>query len=155
MIHRRSGFERALREAGHVPLPPEWVRWVDGYEGYAGMVLTLSGHLAPYLMADEPIDSVVALVDAHVPAICAALKRCGREPGKDVMVVGYDAAWADSLEWRLCPIPPAATVDKNNLAMGRAMAELLEDRLVGRLSPEPQLRMIEPTLQVSQPMRIS
>lgn len=145
-ILRRAGHERAHHEAGCPLLPVEWMRWRDGEDAFDEMVIVLAGHLAPYLMAAEPIDAVVAMTDAHVPAICAALRRCGREPGRDITVVGYDAFWHEIDVRARCPVPPAATVDKRNRELGLAMAALLEERIAGTLPGSPQLRLLAPTL---------
>lgn len=147
---RLAGHERALREAG-LPRPPlEEVRWQGDGDAFDSMVVTLAGHLVPHLLGPEPVDAVVALIDSHVPAICAALRRCGREPGRDVTVVGYDANWTDAPERLRCPLPPAASIDKDTLGIGRAMALLLEDRIAGRLPPEPQVRCLGTRMVVSQ-----
>ena len=128
----------------------ESVEWQNGLESFDRMVVTLAGHLVPHLLAAEPIDAVVAMIDSHVPAICAALKRCGREPGRNVSVVGYDANWPEASVRVRCPLPPAASIDKNNLGIGQAMAHLVEDRIAGRLPPEPQVREVGTRLVVSQ-----
>ena len=147
---RLAGHAAALAAAG-LPVPVvEAVAWQGGAEAFDRMVVTLAGHLVPHLLGAEPIDAVVALIDSHVPAICAALRRCGREPGRDVSVVGYDANWPDAPERLRCPLPPAASIDKDNLGLGKAMAHLLEDRIAGRLPPEPQLRQVASRLVVSQ-----
>lgn len=143
---RRAGHERAWREAGCPALPIEWMRWRD--DAFDEMVITLSGHLAPHLLAAEPVDCVLAMSDGHVPAICAALRRCGREPGRDVAVAGYDAYWHECPERARCPDPPLATVDKGNLEIGQAMAALLEERIAGRLPAAPQLVKVAPRLVV-------
>ncbi len=138
---RYAGHVRALSEAGCPVLPIEWMRWQDGDEAFATMTLTVAGHLAPYLLGAEPIDAIVALTDWQLPIVGAALLRCGR----DIPVVGYDNVWRELT----CPVPPAATVDKHNVAIGQAMAQLLEERIAGRLPPAPQLRRIEPHLVVT------
>lgn len=143
---RRAGHERALSEVGCPLLPVEWMRWREGEDAFDEQVIALAGHLAPYLLAAEPIDSVMAMTDGHVPAICAALRRCGREPGRDITVVGYDAYWHETETRARCPIPPAATVDKRNRELGLAMAALLEERIAGTLPAAPQLRLLAPNL---------
>ena len=143
---RRAGHERALREADCAVLPVEWMRWHDGDEAFDEMAILLAGHLAPHLLCAEPVDAVLAMTDGHVPAICAALRRCGREPGRDIEVVGYDAYWGETTQRHRCPVPPAATVDKRNLELGQAMAALLEERIAGRLPAEPQVRLVAPRL---------
>ena len=143
---RRAGHERALREAGGGPPAVEWVRWRHHPDDFDELVITLAGHLAPHLLAAEPPTAVLALTDGHVPAICAALRRCGREPGVDVLVTGYDAYWHDVPHRARCPVPPAASVDKGNAALGAAMVALLEERIAGGLPAAPQLRMIAPRL---------
>ena len=147
---RLEGHATALAAAG-LPRPMmESVEWQNGLESFDRMVVTLAGHLVPHLLAAEPIDAVVAMIDSHVPAICAALKRCGREPGRNVSVVGYDANWPEASVRVRCPLPPAASIDKNNLGIGQAMAHLVEDRIAGRLPPEPQVREVGTRLVVSQ-----
>ena len=143
---RRIGHERALRESGVVIRPVEWMNWLSRDEDFETLVLALAGHLAPHLLSAQPIDSILAMIDGHVPAICAALRHCGREPGRDVDVVGYDALWAECPQRLLCPVPPAASIDKCNLQIGKAMATLLDERMAGILPPEPQLRQIAPRL---------
>lgn len=147
---RLEGHTAGLVAAG-LPRPVmEAVEWQSGLEFFDRMVVTLAGHLVPHVLGAEPIDAVVAMIDSHVPAICAALKRCGREPGRDVTVVGYDANWSEAPVRLRCPLPPAASIDKNTLGIGQAMAHLLEDRIAGRLPPAPQVRMVDTRLVVSQ-----
>ena len=148
---RLAGHALALAAAG-LPRPVvETVQWQGGVDDFERMEVILAGHLVPHLLGPEPIDAVVALIDAHVPVICAALRRCGREPGCDVSVVGYDANWIDSPERLRCLIPPAASIDKDNLGIGQAMARLLEERIAGQLPAEPQVRQVSTLLVVSPP----
>ena len=137
---RRAGHERALREAGCPILPIAWVRWHHDPAAPDELAITVAGHLAPYLLSAEPLDAIVAMTDGQLPEIYAALRRCGREPGRDITVVGYDGYWRGLSE------PPAATVDKRNYEMGKAMATLLEARIAGDLPPEPQECQIAPLL---------
>ena len=148
---RLAGHALALAAAGLSRPVVEPVQWQGEVDAFDRMEVLLAGHLVPHLLGPEPIDAVVALIDAHVPVICAALRRCGREPGRDVSVVGYDANWIDSPERLRCPMPPAATIDKDNLGIGQAMARLLEERIAGRLPAEPQVRQVSTRLVVSRP----
>lgn len=146
---RHAGHARALAEAGLPPPPLVWMHWRHGAEAFREQVLEIAGLLAPHLLAAEPIDAVLAMSDGHVPAISAALRHCGREPGRDVVVAGYDAYWQEAPERELCGDPPVASVDKGNLELGRAMAALLEERIAGTLPAAPQLRLIAPRLVVT------
>ena len=65
-----------------------------------------------------------------------------------MLVVGYDNYWSDVPERQFESAPPAATVDKRNLETGRTLVELLEQRVTGQLSAEPQHRVVEPELLV-------
>lgn len=145
-FRRHAGHERALREAGCPLLPIEWVRWNNDERARDELIIAVAGHLAPYLLSAAPIDAILALSDGQLPVIHAALRRCGREPGRDITVVGYDAYWNDLTER---PTPPAATVDKLNLDIGKAMAALLEERIAGRLPTAPQERLIAPRLVIT------
>ncbi len=148
-LRRQAGHARALREIGCPPPPIEWIRWNGDEQARDDQIIAVAGHLAPYLLAAEPIEAVMAMTDGQLPVIHAALRRCGREPGRDITVVGYDAYWNELPEFRHDPVPPAATVDKLNLDLGRAMAALLEERIAGRLPSTPQERLIAPRLVIT------
>ncbi|MGF1635374.1 MAG: substrate-binding domain-containing protein [Phycisphaerae bacterium] len=86
--------------------------------------------------------------DRHALEMAEAVRRLGLTPGREIDIVGYDNSYPFlRRKYPACP-PPAATMDKNNGQIGRALCQLLLDRLEGRLPPEPQLRRIDPTLVV-------
>ena len=56
--------------------------------------------------------------------------------------------WADIPEQAWAPAIPAVTIERGNLAIGTALAELMLARLADRAPLDPVLRMIAPTLIV-------
>jgi hypothetical protein len=63
--------------------------------------------------------------DAIVGHLCAALRVHGRQPNRDVLLVGYDNMWDDMETRQWEPMGPVATVDKKNLAIGAELMALL------------------------------
>ncbi len=82
-----------------------------------------------------------------MPGACRLL---GKEPNKEVFIVGYDHYWEDLLERRLEPTAPMTTVDKRNHVLGSELVRLLQERIEGNLPAQPQLRVVRSELVVSQ-----
>ena len=101
----------------------------------------MAGRLWPCLRGPQPVHAIMAGSDGLALAVTAACGILGVEIGRDLTVVGYDNYWD------LAP-PPAATVDKGNVGLGRAMVELLQARLAGTLPATPQVRLCPPELKV-------
>jgi len=76
--------------------------------------------------------------------VAAACRLMKKEPGRDVLVVGYDNYWEACVERRWEDFTPSATVDKRNHDLGAEMVKLMFERSEGRLPREPQLRVLEP-----------
>jgi DNA-binding LacI/PurR family transcriptional regulator len=155
-LHQRDlGYERAMQEAGLEPLKPLEIfgqvhRGPDTSETFRQEARLLAGYLIEYLTMDQPIDAVMAVSDSSVPAIAAALKLHGREPNKDILIVGYDNMWQDMSANRWEPTQPAATVDKRNLELGSELMRLLQERIEGSLPPQGQHRVVKPDLIILQ-----
>lgn len=152
-LERRAGYERALREAGHEPLPP--IFCPEGqFPGLSAEAIfqaqsqSVAGALLPILSQGQPLDAIMAITDGSVFAAIAGLKLLGKTPNRDVAVVGYDDYWDQSQERLFEPTPPLATVNKRNVEIGRELVKMLLDRRDGHLPSEPQRKMVAPVLKV-------
>lgn len=158
--NRMRGYERAMLEAGLQPLSPELFTGLDSVlpddrgPRWSTRVKfdierhQLAGHIAQLLCGSDPVDAIMLGNDGQAIVAAAALRLLGREPGKDVLLVGYDNMWAGCIELRWEPGVPAATVDKCNSQIGRELVRLLMDRVEGRLPPDPQRRVVPSQLVV-------
>lgn len=145
---RDSGYQVAASELGLPPLPnpfqilgepPSGLTDCDPVDVYARL-------LKPFVTGPDAVDAVMLTEDRQLTAAAAACRQLGRRPGKDVLLVGYDNTWqafgvaeGDA---------PAATIDKDYRAEGRALANLLHERLTGQLPDTPQIRWLPPRLVV-------
>jgi DNA-binding LacI/PurR family transcriptional regulator len=110
----------------------------------------MAGHLAPYLTGDESIDALIAVTDGEVYVLAAACRLLGKEPNKDVLLVGYDHYWEDAAEREMESVVPVATIDKRNPELGAALVQLLSERIESQ-SPHnaPHCRTLAPHLVVN------
>lgn len=88
-------------------------------------------------------DAVVGYNDMYALGIMSALRSRGLEPGRDVMVAGFDNV--PEAETRY---PGLTTVDGFPARAGVAATELLLDALGGQEPSEPQVVSLEPVLRV-------
>ena len=93
-------------------------------------------------------DAILLSSDGVGYALTAACRLLGVEPGRDVLLAGYDNYWEFCPERAFGDFVPAATVDKHNLRIGRELADLLHARLQGALPRGRQQRLVPPTLVV-------
>ena len=154
---RLRGYERAMREADLQPRPPVLFASIDDL---LPSRLTpsrtkfdierheLAGYLLPLLSGSDPVDAIMLGNDGVASVTAAALRLLGREPGRDVLLVGYDNIWAECVGRQWEPAVPAATVDKCNSQIGQELVRLLMDRVEGRLPKEPQRRVVPSRLIV-------
>lgn len=145
---RRAGYERAMCEAGLEPLPlltlPSFP--VGDETAFRGGVRTLGGYLIEHLNAPAPIDAIMAPTDADIFGLAAACRLFHCEPGRDVLLSGYDNYWAEWPARAFEPCVPTASVDKDNRRIGEEMVGLLLERLENRLPEGGQKRIISPQL---------
>jgi len=143
---RREGHERALRAAGLCPLPlldmPDLPTSASA-EAFHLRARTVAGYLAPVLQ-QHAVDALMLASDGDVAPAAAACRLLGREPGRDILIVGYDNYWRDCPEQRFEASPPAATIDKDNAGIGRELVRLLAERCAGALPDAPQQRRVPP-----------
>jgi DNA-binding LacI/PurR family transcriptional regulator len=153
MQARREGYERAMREAGLEPLEPI-NRPRGAYSGldfaaeFAAEAQACAGALIPYTIGGKPTDAIMVDTDGNVAMVASGLSMLNKVPNRDVVLVGYDEYWDQASTNQLNSTPPLASVNKNNFECGRALSMLLHERLDGKLPPEPQIRLIKPTLCV-------
>ncbi len=146
---RLAGYTRAMRESGLEPLPTLWVEDLGGHytvDHFRVKSSYLAGQLVPYLTRANPVDAIMAASDGEAFSVAAACRMFGREPQKDIFLVGYDNYCDDSPEQEMESSIPCATVDKQNFRIGQEMLRLLEDRIAGTAGEGPQLRMVPPQL---------
>lgn len=156
---RRRGYERALAEAGVEALPmttyqPEVIRTPqDLGKVYEAAKRRAAAYLLEYvgpLANGKPVDAIMTPSDGETFAVAGACRLLGAEPGKDVLIVGYDNYWREAWERNLEPATPLATVDKHNAGIGRELVQLLMDRIEGKLPAEPQVRVVTPQMLVTE-----
>lgn len=151
---RDTGYEQAALNAGIPNLPalrvPGLITRSETPEpaNLARRARQYAGFLLEHLRGPDAADALLVTSDSDLFPVAAACRLCGREPGRDLELVGYDNFWEECWERALEPARPAATVDKQNHACGVALVDLLLERVAGRLPPEPQLRWVAPRLTV-------
>jgi len=149
-----AGYERALQACGIPSLPPVHVpgitrRVTDSREVFERRTREFAGHLAEHLSGPTPPDAIMVCTDCEVFPLAAACRLFGREPGRDILITGYDNVWHQAFERQWEPSVPAASVEKHNHRMGETLAQLLLDRMADRLPPAPQLRMVGQSLAIT------
>jgi DNA-binding LacI/PurR family transcriptional regulator len=149
---RRRGYEQALREAGieecpvvHMPDLDEVGAADDRFEA---AVRLYAGYIAPYVLADRPIDAIMAPSDGEVPVIASACRILRKTPNEDIAIVGYDNYWAEAETTSKDATAPLATVDKDNFRIGEELVRLTIARSQGDLAEEPVREMIAPRLVI-------
>jgi DNA-binding LacI/PurR family transcriptional regulator len=150
---RNEGFETAAEECGiEVPPPVYFSRSVpaglSAAERFEHEVRLSAGFLLEHLRGDSPPDAIMTISDSEHYEAAAACEMFGLKPQQDITIVGYDNYWreTDGAIHRPDLPAPAATIDKLNAKVGRALVELLQQRIDGELPAEPQHRVIEPEL---------
>ena len=142
---RRAGYERAMREAGLEILPSVLVPQVEGdREAWARV---WGGYLIEYLGGPNCIDAIMMASDGHIDVVASACRLFGKEPNRDVAIVGYDNYYANLWDTDR-GLRPLATVDKANRRIGEELVRLLVERVSGRLPAEPQYRVVAPQMIV-------
>jgi DNA-binding LacI/PurR family transcriptional regulator len=92
---------------------------------------------APLRDADHP-DALIALNDINAAPIAVACRMLGRQVHDAVAVAGFDGNWDTDWQWRLAGLAPFLSVRKGNHAVGRALAEMLQERAANRTAPPLQ-----------------
>lgn len=151
MPQRWAGYQRAMCEAGLEPLDtievPSSTQSTHAVRLHSN-ARAWSSFLDEYFQGPAPVDALMLSSDGGVTPAAEACRLLGREPNRDVALVGYDNYWLESPEREFESTAPQATVDKMNLKLGAALVELLTDRIAGRLPEAPQCRVVQPQLVV-------
>jgi LacI family transcriptional regulator len=117
--HRRTGFHKALAEAG-LPRDPELELVADLAGEFA------AEPIAELLSAHPHVTALLCDSDSLAMSALKAVRKVGREPGRDVSVVGYgDLPFASQAD------PALTTVGFRVRAAGRRLAEMLMRHLRG------------------------
>ena len=145
---RDVGYEQAMRESGLPLLPAVRMPSLDANsrEEFNHNVRLLAGYLSEYVIGPHPVDALMFATDAHAIHAAAALRLLGKEPNRDMPIVGYDNTCMVCPEGSWERARPVATVDKRNDDIARNLVELLLERINGKLPQEPQCRAVEPEM---------
>ena len=81
-------------------------------------VRQMVGFLIEHFRGDQKPDAIAATSDTEAFYICSALRLMGLEPGRDVVIAGYDNFWDRAPEHGWEKAIPAVTVDKLNHRIG-------------------------------------
>lgn len=146
---RCIGYARAMTQAGQSPLPiidlPPHAIPTDDRERFDYVCRQFMGFLMPVLRGKKPVDALMVTSDRDAFYVAGAVKLLGLEPGRDVVIAGYDNFHHLCEERHFAPVP-ALTVDKHNERMGQEMLNLLRARIEGTLPAGPERVKVAPEL---------
>lgn len=151
MEGRRAGYEQAMTEAGLALLPLLALPKGHPNDGnprdpeFPARVRLVGGYFIEYLTGPEPIDAIMCASDGEICTMAGVCRLYGKIPNKDVLLAGYDDYWDESWS-QIQSIKPLATVNKLNYQMGMEMVRLLEQRVHGELTAQPECRVLLPKL---------
>lgn len=141
---RNTGIEEVLSSAGLPVVPP--LQWTAPFppfgpattkEEFEHAVKTTAGYLLPIFKDNPEIDALICVSDLYASIAAAACRLCGRIPGKDILITGYDALGSGNPLLKYEPCRPAGTIDRNCNTIGTELAKLLDRRIKGALPPAP------------------
>jgi len=158
---KRRGYVRAMQEAGLDVLP----------EIYESLMVKISedqnqkkifdvktsvytGFIAERVLSANHPDAIIVQADELIFRVASACRRLGKDPYKDILIVGYDNYWEEYPDRIFEDYKPVATVDKLNWEIGEKMAELLYNRIDGKLPPEPQIIKIPSKLIITENIKV-
>lgn len=129
-----QGYERACAELNLPVLPPLYIDDLPHRDGpnpevFQRRTRCFTGYLAQQFAQESRPDALMVVTDCETFNVAAACRLLGLEPNREVLIVGYDNYWSYAPERQLEAAIPAATIDKDNRAIGAALAQLLERRL--------------------------
>ena len=145
---RNAGYERAMVEAGLPVLPAIYMKSLDErkkncLENFQARTRTYAGYLVDHLLGTDPVDGIMVISDADCYPAAAACRMCKKEPGKEVLVCGYDNYWRDCWELEFEPSRPLATIDKRNYFIGGRLVSKLLELCDSDKSENPQVPCLE------------
>jgi DNA-binding LacI/PurR family transcriptional regulator/DNA-binding transcriptional regulator YhcF (GntR family) len=149
---RDQGYRRAMRESALPAYPPcfypTWTLAGNDAEQFERAARLMAEHLAPYLTGEGNVEALMAVTDGEVYVLAAACRLLGKEPNKDVLLVGYDHYWEDSHERKMESVVPLATIDKRNPELGASLVQLLNERIANQVNGIPHCRALAPRIIV-------
>lgn len=150
---REAGIAAALAESGLEALPAVIMpaleeRAIGDREVLELRMRQYLGFLVEPLAGPQPIDAILATTDTDVFPLAMACRRLGREPGRDVLIAGYDGYWRSCWEREVEPYEPWASIDRDNEGLGEVAIRLLVERLAAP-GTAPQRRAVAPRLIVT------
>ncbi len=147
--HRRQGYRSACRDLGlprlEVDSPAKPVSG-DLQSCFKESVASRRKALQEVLSGDDPADAIMLVTDGSHCATAAACRELGFEPGKDLLIAGYDNYWSVDENRAFESSVPAVTVDKRVDKVGAAFLEIISDRADGVLDADPKQIFVKPDL---------
>ncbi|MEM6561301.1 MAG: hypothetical protein AAF656_06855, partial [Planctomycetota bacterium] len=134
---------RVLTMNGHEPLSHHDATDTGVFQT---RVRLIAGLLLEIMQGPDRPDALLFDTDYVCLYAAAALRLYGLEPGRDVLLCGYDDYWANSPLRRFEPACVDLTIDKDEKSAGEVLADMLldtpeHDKNVGRLGVRmPTLR---------------
>ncbi len=151
MQARNEGYSRALIESGlspmpvaviHATLPVEWSQ--TEFERCARQSI---GFILDCVTGPLPAHALIVPNDWMAMVVARAVRLAHLVPHQDVLIAGYDNTSNNVLrEWE--PSIPAVTIDQDWAQLGRTLAQVVADRLAGRLPAKRSAIDLPPTLVV-------
>lgn len=151
---RYAGYRRALEEANLAPLPPAAMPPFPVPQRAAAVfhegVRVTAGYLVEHLIGPAPVDALMLSTDSDYFGVAAACRLCGKEPQRDIKIVGYDNYWFNDEKRFFETTAPLATMDKRNKVLGAELVNLLLERVDGRLGAAPERRVVRSQMHVTE-----
>lgn len=143
---RLAGYAEAMREAKMEPIPCVWlgtkvlaeapIPLGDRFRAFAALAF----EKLSWLQSNGGADALLCVNDGWARCAIQALNKLGLDPGRDILVAGYDNSDDTSVFAQFESRRPVVTIDKHNEKTAEEMAELLLARIEGRLPAGPQVR---------------
>lgn len=147
---RLLGYARAMEEAGLEPMSalisPELSTESVPCEVFKQRSRQCAVSLFEAMMGLSPCDALLTVSDSPLFYYAAACRLLGKEPGRDILLAGYDNYWHEAPERQWESALPDVTVDKHNVQIGKELVKLLTERINGLCPPVPQIRLVSPSL---------
>lgn len=147
---RQAGFEKAMNEA-NLPVLPLFCFKASGkepgtQEDFDFFAHAFAGYILKQFQEFPEIDAIITPSDGINFQTAAACRILGKEPGKDIAIVGYDNYWAGCGERRFEKYIPPVTVDKQNFLIGGALVNTIDGRRNDKTSEKVSHTLLKPKL---------
>ena len=158
MQDRYEGYCNAMREAGLKPLPMQIITnqsdksTSEAFDAASRLNASclIESILGTGKRTPTPCDAFLVLSDGDCFSVAAAIRLFGKEPNRDIDIVGYDNYWFTSGERIWESSVPLATVDKQNRRVGEELVDLIAERPKGGIQKGEQIvRTVAPVLVIN------